>query len=615
MPTIIDSLIVKLGIDSSDFNSKKNKVDKGLKDTGNEADKAGDKLGAAGKKGAKGFNEVTSSAVKFLAVIGGTVAIKRFIEQTIEANSALNRFSENINISVQNISAWSQAAELAGGSAEGLQGTLDMFSRAQTQLRLTGESSLLPYFSALGISARIAQGPVDNLLLVLSEKLSKLDRTTANNFGRMMGIDQGTLSLLLKGRSEVELLIKRQKEQGVVTKQQAEEASRLKRSMVESRQSFEAFGRELLSQATPALEKVFSLFSGFGEWVRQNKEFVQSFLTILAAGLTAIALAAVPINLVAVAIVGLAAAVAALWQDYQVFKRGGESLIDWKKWEPGIKAAGEGIKWLKNLLGDLIYRAVAAADVVSSVLSGDWKKAKFAANEFLHGSGNPSGIDNSAGSQTSNTISGGDAGKHAQTAMSYFQSQGWSREQSAGIVANLKRESAFNHNAVGDSGKAFGIAQWHPDRQAEFKKNFGKDIRGSSFEDQLAFVQYELTQGNEKRAGNMLRQTRSASDAAATISTNYERPRDTAGEAYKRGQLAMQLLGTTPGASNAAVGAGASMLAQNSASIAPGASSSVQNNIGEVKIYTAATDADGIAKDMSKSLNYTFTAQANTGLF
>src|SRR5260363_90445 len=50
--------------------------------------------------------------------------------------------------------------------------------------------------------------------------------------------------------------------------------------------------------------------------------------------------------------------------------------------------------------------------------------------------------------------------------------QGWTHKQAAGIVANLKIESGLNPKAVGDGGKAYGIAQWHPPRQAEFRRAF-----------------------------------------------------------------------------------------------------------------------------------------------
>lgn len=111
-----------------------------------------------------------------------------------------------------------------------------------------------------------------------------------------------------------------------------------------------------------------------------------------------------------------------------------------------------------------------------------------------------------------------------KAAMDYFKKQGWSREQSAGILGNLMAESGrdLRTNAVGDGGKAFGIAQWHPDRQAKFKEVFGKDIRQSTLEEQLAFVNWEL-KNTERRAGGVLSQARSGAQAAAMVDKFYER--------------------------------------------------------------------------------------------
>jgi hypothetical protein len=673
MATIIDSLLVKLGLDSSEFEGGKRKVDKGLKDTGGEADKTGAKLKKSGKDGAEGFEGIAKSATKFLAIIGGTMAVKRFIEQTVESSAALDRLSKNLDQNVSTVSAWSNATELAGGSAEGLQGSMDMLSKSQTELQLTGQSSLIPYFAALGVSLADTAGkarPVNEVLLDLADRFSRMDRTTANNMGRMMGIDQGTMNLLLKGRSEVELMVKRQKEYNAVTKQQAAEASRLKAAFTESRQSFEAFGRELLSKATPAIEKLFAVMADLGAWMRENKEFVDAFLTIIAVGLAGITAAAIPISLTVAAVVGLAAAIALLWQDYQTWKRGGDSFIDWGKWEPGFKKAGAAINWLKDLLGDMVYRAIAAADVLAAVFNRDWERAKFAAGEFLAGNGKkygeksqeapavaPSATQKTMPAATGKEQAGG--GDQERRAMEFFQRQGWTKEQAAGLAANIKRESAFRPDAVGDNGKAYGIAQWHPDRQAEFKKRFGKDIQGSSLDEQMAFMHYELTAGNEKNAGDKLRGSKTAEEAAAAVSTHYERPADKDGEAAKRGQLAAAMLTPSPeqqprpagaiklysanadaagvarpeptlltkspaplasavgipGASMAAQGAGAGQVAQaNAATVQQGGNRSVETTIGEVKVYTAAKDADGIAKDMGKSLDYLFTSQANYGL-
>lgn len=126
-------------------------------------------------------------------------------------------------------------------------------------------------------------------------------------------------------------------------------------------------------------------------------------------------------------------------------------------------------------------------------------------------------------------------------ALAFFQQQGWGAPQSAGIVANLQTESRLDPNAVGDNGAAYGIGQWHADRQAAFKQWAGKDIHGSTLAEQLAFVHFELTRGMERFAGRKLLEATSARDAGAAVSRFYERPKDTYGAMAARGELAEQL--------------------------------------------------------------------------
>ena len=120
--------------------------------------------------------------------------------------------------------------------------------------------------------------------------------------------------------------------------------------------------------------------------------------------------------------------------------------------------------------------------------------------------------------------------ENAQIAMNFFMSPeggGWSREQAAGIVGNLQGESTanLNPNAVGDSGNAYGIAQWNqkvsPDRVANFKRVIGTDLRSSNFQQQLQFVAWEL-QNTEKAAGNRLRSAKDIKSATVAMSY-YER--------------------------------------------------------------------------------------------
>lgn len=136
------------------------------------------------------------------------------------------------------------------------------------------------------------------------------------------------------------------------------------------------------------------------------------------------------------------------------------------------------------------------------------------------------------------------AGTHAQKidqAIGFFEGQGWSRAQAIGIVANLDAESNMDHNIsqIG-GGPGYGLAQWEGPRQASFASWAGHDIRQSTFEEQLRFIQWELTH-TESAAGARLREADDPRSAAEIVTRYYERPADTDGEAARRGQRAVDM--------------------------------------------------------------------------
>ena len=143
--------------------------------------------------------------------------------------------------------------------------------------------------------------------------------------------------------------------------------------------------------------------------------------------------------------------------------------------------------------------------------------------------------------------SGGNT-QNARAAMSYFESAGYTKEQAAGIVGNLQAESGMGINpaAIGDGGKAWGIAQWHPERRAIWEKASGKrwQTNGESpnFREQLDFIIYELNR-TESRANRRLKATNTVEDAAAVFDQYYERSSGAARN--KRIALAQTLVGTT----------------------------------------------------------------------
>jgi uncharacterized protein (TIGR02594 family) len=136
----------------------------------------------------------------------------------------------------------------------------------------------------------------------------------------------------------------------------------------------------------------------------------------------------------------------------------------------------------------------------------------------------------------------------ARRAFNFFVQSGWEPAQAAGLVANIETESSFRTDALGDGGQAHGICQWHSDRFDKFPICFpGRTIDGSTFDEQLQFVNFELldprsgNDGNlptEHRAAERLRAAQDARTAGGVVSQFYERPGDVQGNIALRGRRA-----------------------------------------------------------------------------
>lgn len=269
MAQIIEKLMITLGMDTSGVKKGTADAQTAVKRTDVEVQKTTRTVKDFGRAGSDAFVSINKSAAAFLATLGGTVAIKNFIRDTTESTASLGRFSQNIGSSVSTVSAWGQAAEVAGGSASGLQGTLAMLSRTQTEVALTGNSGALPYFAALGISLSNINGkarPTTDILLDLSKAFQGMDRTMAFNFGQMLGIDEGTMNLLLRGPQAVKQMVEERRRSTAVTEAEAQKAQALNEQWTKVKQQFQDIGRELTITLSPAL---MDLARSFADLARQ----------------------------------------------------------------------------------------------------------------------------------------------------------------------------------------------------------------------------------------------------------------------------------------------------------------------------------------------------------
>lgn len=639
----LQELVVKLALDSSGLDKAAGPAGaklKHLEQQGAKTEKSVEKIGKTSKEAASGVGELTKGLAAFAAIVGTATALATaFAETVINSNAALSRLSKNLGVSVEDISAWGQAVEALGGSSKGLQGTLSMLSQSQTELSLTGQSSLIPYFSSLGIAMAGVDGkarPVNAILLDLSERFEHMDRPTANNIGKMIGIDQDTLNLLLQGRRELELTLKRQKEYNAVTKAQAEESAKLQRSMIGLRQSFTALGRDLLQQAAPALEKLLGVLTSLGGWITRNLEFIKDLglvLGTIAGFVGLIAAISSPFAAIIAGVIALGTAIALLWQDYQTWQRGGQSLIPWEKWQPGILAAKTAIKDLAVIVKEAFGAIFDEISSVQELLHGDWRGSLAATHQTVdkirstvmtgiaaahHEVGVLHDPKSKLRGATAPPAVAPSAAAAAGTGVT--EAQAWQQAQRVSAKTGIKADvimAQFRHETGNFTNR--GARELNNLSGVNVPGGHGQDYRNfktlDEYGDYLASLyqrkypgvlgaQDTTTFAQGLRAGGYY--TDSLANYEHGLNASYKPDRD-------------RTLGGIPGASSTLNGIpGAS---SNVAQAGRTGQSTTNNDHsttvtmnGNTIIQTAATDAPGIARDFTNALKWQFAGQANSGL-
>lgn len=455
--------------------------------------------------GTAAFDGLSKSAIQLGGVLATKLGIQKVVGDFKNAGVELDNFNKLNGASVQNVQRLGYALKQQGGNAADAFSVIKNIQNLMAS-PLTGNTGWMAEAARFGLDPRTiteAKSTKDAILNVADafEKMNKVQQVQA---GKALGWDDAQIRLAQSGRKEIEKTFEQADKYNLLNEKQTKDAQRLSNAMINLDKTFESMGNTIAAELTPAFAEMVENFNGFYE---DNKELIDSGLKEFFGGV------ADNIELVSAALILL----------------GGSSALKGiaaLKAVVGLGGAGAGAG-----------AAGAGAGASMALVAGGGLSA------LLYSSSLNSGEDDIVRSRKANerAAGGGGADPLAEMAIQHFMKSGWTREQAAGIVANLDQESGLDTGAIGDGGKARGVAQWHPDRQADFKAWSGKDIRQSTLEEQLNFVNHELTQGKERSAGDKLRGSSSASEAASIVSRYYERPKDTEGEASRRGVKAEQL--------------------------------------------------------------------------
>lgn len=277
MPTIIDSLITTLELDSTKFTQGQKDAAAAFKHTSEEATKRGKEIEAAGKRGAEFFGALQSRVLGLFAAFTAGKGLKEFVSDIVAGDSAVGRFARNLGISTETLSTWMKAAELAGDSADGAKASFQGFANEIENFRSTGQSSIIPWLRALGAEGGKAidlNKPLAEIFKDIAANLQKIGQTEGpervNFLSQQLGL-QGLLNLLGQGPAKTQAFLDTATRLGTVTKESAENAELLRQKWVGLLDASETLGRSIQTSLTGPMVKVLDVFTDFAVFLEKDK--------------------------------------------------------------------------------------------------------------------------------------------------------------------------------------------------------------------------------------------------------------------------------------------------------------------------------------------------------
>lgn len=261
MATVVDALVITLGLDSKG-------IDAGVQ-------QAQSRISGA----AQGIVRA------FAAPLASGLALTSIFRNYLATGNEMHKLSQRLKMDVADIQAWGNAVDASGGDIGALQGTLNGLNEKLKMVRLgrwQGE------FMMMGISVRKANGDfkdAGDILADLAKVADRMDKRRFEFLARRMGIDDGTIRLLMQGSAAVSTLTSKYKDLAL-TQKDAENARKFDIALGDLNKTFQAAGAIFMRILIPALKPLVDGFAKFINFLRGHERFIIMFFTGLAAVLT-----------------------------------------------------------------------------------------------------------------------------------------------------------------------------------------------------------------------------------------------------------------------------------------------------------------------------------------
>ncbi|EFJ3301790.1 TPA: lytic transglycosylase catalytic [Escherichia coli] len=370
--------------------------------------------------GAKKFGSVlagtTANVIKMgLAVEGAALSVVAFTAKIASGLDNLYWASQRTGATVQGIQSIGYAVSQVGGSVDAARSSLESLSRF-----IRNNPGAEGFLNRLGVQTRDASGNMRDMAAIFTgvgQKLSSMPYYRANQYAQMLGIDENTLMAMRRGvgqfsaqYSEMVKAIGFNADQAALSSNRfmtslkslgemagmardkigsnladglAGQIDNLRKKIIENFPKIEVTITKVIKGILWLGEIVgrvaFRIVDGVGdiiEWWGKLDAETKTLIEVIGGLVVAMRILnstfwMSPIGL----ITGLIVALGLLWEDYKTWKEGGNSLIDWEKWQPAIDKAKDAITWLREHLLELkdgVGGWQNALEILGTFIAGVW---------------------------------------------------------------------------------------------------------------------------------------------------------------------------------------------------------------------------------------------------
>ncbi|EPO4408724.1 transglycosylase SLT domain-containing protein [Escherichia coli] len=359
---------------------------------------------------------VTANVLKVGAVVeGAALSIVGFTTQIANGLDKIYWASQRTGASVQGIKALGYAASQTGASAESAMSSLEGLAGF-----MRSNPGAEGFLNRLGVQTRDASGKMRDTAAIFTgvgQKLNNMPYYRAKQYAQMLGIDENTLMAMRRGMNgftaDYQSMLQKT---GFNADKAAVQSNKFMTSMRGLTSLFgimrdkigsnlagglagslDSLRRRILDNF-PKIEETLTrvingviwlanaftrmawrLIQGAGsviDWWKRLDDGSKNLLKIFGALLVAwrllnSAFLKSPIGIITTLIL----AIGLLYDDYQTWKEGGKSLIDWSKWEPAIEKAKKAIIWLRDKLLELkdsVGGWQNSLEILATFIAGVW---------------------------------------------------------------------------------------------------------------------------------------------------------------------------------------------------------------------------------------------------